>query len=143
MLEALTVILEKEFDDVKAAYWLGRAKAQITSEFQPFEDARIKLVHKYAQKDENGDLPEVAAGEPYEMADTEAFNTEYGEMANEEIMIKYNPISVDRLIGIKGITGDDIAKLGRLIEDEDEAEPKDEDEIGTAEVPEPLVIQPK
>lgn len=119
ILEALKVILEKDFDDVKAAYWLGRAQAQITSEFGPFEQTRIKLVQKHARKDEGGNLPEIAEGASYEMDDMEAFVAEYNDLANQEIEIKYNPISIDRLAGVKGIIGADIANLSKLLKDEE------------------------
>ena len=124
MLEGLKVVLDKEFVDMKAAYWLGRAQAQITTELQPFEQARRKLIQKHGVKDDEGNLPEIGPGEAYPMVDMEAFATEFNELAEEEVEIGYNPISVDRLAGIKGVTGVDIAKLGRLINDDvEEAKP--------------------
>jgi len=122
ILEGLNVILEKEFDDVKAAYWLGRAQAQIQTEFAPFEQARIKLVEKHAAKDGEGNLPKLEAGEAYDMEDMEAFITEYSDLANQEVEIKYNPIAIDRLAGMKDVKGSDIAKLGRLVKDDDDQE---------------------
>ncbi len=124
MLEGLKVVMAKEFDDVKSAYWLGRAQAQMLTEFQPFDQARMKLVRKYARKDEKGEPVgiETDLGTSYDIEDKEAFNAEYSEIAKQEIEITYYPLAIDGLAGVKGITGEDIAKLGRLIKDDEDEE---------------------
>ena len=138
MLEGLKVVLEKEFDDAKGALRLGLAKAQILAEFGPCEQARLKLAEKYARKDEEGNFIELKTdeGTTYDIENVEAFSIEMSDLMKQEITIKYNPISVDMLAGVKGVIGEDIAKLGRLIKDDEDDEATEK--AKPAVVPDPI-----
>ncbi len=130
MLEALPVILDKELP-VKTAYWFRRAIQQLQSEFVPFEESRRKLVEKYGERDEKGEL--LQEDSSYKIIDLVAFQAEYGELALEEIEIKYEPVTIDQLVinvvcpkcgnvcaeSSQTAKVSDLLRLGRLIKDED------------------------
>jgi len=118
MLMALSGILEKELP-AKTAYWLARAQKGLVSEFEPFEAARKKLVNRYAKKDETGEA--IVDGDHFVVEDMDALNAEFAELSDQEVEIKYNPISIEQLgdINIKPV---DVLRLGRLIKDEDDEE---------------------
>lgn len=126
IMEALPAVLDKEIP-AKTAYWLARAFKQIQPEFEPFERARQKLVEKHGKryerdrKDKKGQVIEkkgelIIKDNTYPMKDQELFNKEYNELAEQEIEIKYEPITVEQL-GDAKIKGTDILKLGRLIKE--------------------------
>lgn len=120
---------------VKTSYWLARALTQLRTEFEPFEKARQKLVeihakrHKKDQKDKKGKViakkgEMVRVGNIFLMEDTEKFNEEYSELAEQEIEIKYEPIPIEKFIvkdgegnEINALKGNDILNLGRLIKE--------------------------
>jgi len=118
MLMALSEMLEKELP-AKTAYWLARAQKGLVSEFEPFEAARKKLVNRYAKKDETGEA--IVDGDHFVVEDMDALNAESEELSDQEVEIKYNPISIEQLgdINIKPV---DVLRLGRLIKDEDDEE---------------------
>lgn len=122
MMDGLPAVRDKEIP-IKTAYWLARAYQQLNTAFAPFEEARQKLVHKFAKKDADGNLPKIPKGESYEMEDMEAFVKEFNELAEEEVEIKYNPLSIAQFGDINASVSD-LLRLGRLIKDEDEVEDK-------------------
>ena len=118
MMEALNVVMDKEIP-AKTAYWLSKALKELGSEFEAMEKARQTLVNKYAKKDDEDQL--IVEDNQYVMEDMAAFNAEFIELAEQEIEIKYKPISVDQLGDIQ-IKGTDLFKLGKLIKDDEEEE---------------------
>jgi len=116
MIEVLPVLMEEKLP-VKTAYWLARALQELSRKFEPFETARKNLVNKYAEKDEAGEL--IVDGDTYVIDDMEAFQAEFATLAEQEVEIKYNPLTLDQLGDIQ-VKGTDIFKLGRLITDNEE-----------------------
>jgi len=112
MIEALPALIEKEIE-FKEAYWLGRAVDQLQSELNAFNKARFKLIEKYGKKDRAGKL--IEKDNRYDIVDKEAFQKDFDEIAEQEIEIKYNPISADKFKDIK-IAPKVLLGLGRLIE---------------------------
>jgi len=124
-IDSLAILIDKEIE-FKEAYWLGRATDQIQNELNAFNKARTKLIMKYGKKDKNGELivkygEKDKDGKPiersgrYDIPDQEAFQKDFDEIANEEIEIKYKPISADKFEGIN-IAPRVLIGLGRLIE---------------------------
>ena len=119
MIDALRVLMNQPLP-IKVSYWLKRALVDLMKEFAPFEESRVELIKKYAEKDEAGEWVEKEG--QYVIPDREAFDEEYAELAEQEIEIKYEPLGIDRFEDAK-ISGVDLMKLGRLIKD-DEEEPE-------------------
>lgn len=111
MVQFLPKLLDKEIE-FKQAYWLGRATDQLQNELRAFEKARFKLIEKYGKKDKDGELIEKDG--KYNITDTDAFQKDFDEIANIEIEIKYEPISVDKFEGTK-ISAEVLLGLGKLI----------------------------
>jgi len=111
MVQWLPKLIDKEIE-FKQAYWLGRATDQLQNELRAFEKARFKLIEKYGKKDKDGELIEKDG--KYNITDTDAFQKDFDEIADMEIEIKYEPISVDEFEGTK-ISAEVLLGLGRLI----------------------------
>lgn len=106
MNESLNTVLAKELP-VKPAYWLARFLDKISSEYKAMEDARKKLVEKYAKKDKDGKpvMKKVKDDKPQEYdltkANMEKFQAEYAELGKEEFEVDFKPIKLDQLGDIK------------------------------------------
>ena len=98
LMDGLPAVLQKDLP-IKTAYWLGRAFKEIAREFEPFEEARKKLVEKYVkkytkdEKDKNGKVTHkkgdfIVDGNRYVLTDEEAFQKEFTDLANQEVEIK-------------------------------------------------------
>lgn len=111
MVQWLPKLIDKEIE-FEQAYWLGRATAQLQNELGAFEKARFKLIKKYGMKDEKGELIEKDG--KFNITDTDAFQKDFDKIADIEIEIKYEPISVDEFKGTK-IATEVLLGLGRLI----------------------------
>jgi len=120
IMEALPVILEEKLP-VKTAYWFTRTFRDLAREFKIFNETRMKLVDRYAKRDEKGKY--IVKDGRYVMKDEKAFDREYDELAEQEIEIKFEPITIDQLgdINIKPM---DLLKLGRLIKQENKDDKK-------------------
>lgn len=134
MMDVLPEVIDREGLPSRATWWLGRALGDIQREFEPFEKARQNLIKKYATTDEEGEFITKQQGDltVHVFEDQPAFEKEVSELSDEEIEIKYKPLSVDQL-GTAQIKGTEFLKLGRLI-----TEPSEE--ADEADEPEPLTI---
>jgi len=92
--EGLNEILTKELP-IKPAYWFGKLGKKVHKELAEFEENRVKLIKKYASKDDKGEF--IVKDNKYEFEDKEAFNSEFIELAGTEIEIDFNPISIEQL----------------------------------------------
>lgn len=95
--ETLQSLAQKSLK-AKLAFQVGRMLKAADKEIQDFNETRMKVITKYGEKDENGELitdennnckidPNSAA----------AFNTEFNELLNSEIEINANKIKVEDL----------------------------------------------
>lgn len=98
IMEGLNAILAKELS-IKPAYWFGKLGKKLHKEFTEFEENRVKLAKKHALKDENGQP--VIENNKYKFADIESFNAEFKELAETEIEIDFNPVSLEQLGDVK------------------------------------------
>ena len=120
IIEGLTVLASQQLP-IKNQYWIGKTLAKLTKEYQEVETNRYKLCMKHSQKDEKCEpiTKEENGQKVYVMSDQEAFNNELFELWNEEIDIKFTPIPLEQLEGVK-VDMPTIMKLGGFIIGEEE-----------------------
>lgn len=116
--EGLEEILTKEIP-IKPAYWLARFLNKLQSEFGAFEKARMHLIDKHVKLDENNKPlfkkdKEGKDTNRYDIADMDAFQKEFDQLAEEEIEIDFKPIKLADLGDIK-IKPINLSKLGKVI----------------------------
>lgn len=104
IIAGLNELMDKELP-IKAAYWTGKLGKMIHHEFIAFEDIRIKIVQKYAVKNNKNEFviesDEDNNKQEYKLADTDAFNKEYKELLNTEIDIDFSPIPMSMFGDVK------------------------------------------
>lgn len=120
IIEGLTILSSKEIP-IKNQYWINKTLTKLIKEFKEVETSRHKLCMKHCQKDEKGEpvTKEDNGQKVYVMANQEAFNNELFEIWNEEIDIKFTPIPLEQLEGVK-VDMPTIMKLDGFIIDEPE-----------------------
>lgn len=85
----------------KLAWQVARLLKAADAEIQEFNDTRLKLIQKYGQKDENGELATDADGNCQILPDSiTQFSTELNELLNTEVEIGANKILIDELENI-------------------------------------------
>lgn len=104
--------------DFKLAYRLGKILKKVNVELVALEEARIKLIDKYGEKDEK-------KGMKVPEANMEVFTKEYTAILAEEIDLDVVPVPMDLLerSGIK-ITTVELNAVEKLIETLKEEEAK-------------------
>ena len=120
MQTGLDAILAKELP-IKPAYWLARFMDKVSFEYKAMESARMKLLEKYAKKDEDGKLAmKKVKGKPDEFDLTKTnmkkFQDEYGELGKVEFDIDIDPIKLADLGDIK-LKPFVLIQLGKIIEE--------------------------
>lgn len=115
VIEGLSVLASKELP-IKNQYWIGKTLSKLTKEFQAVEAGRYKLCMKYCKKDEKGEPITKIENENkvYDMVDPVAFQNELYELWNVEIDVKFTPIPIEQLEGIK-VDRETIINLGDFI----------------------------
>jgi len=131
---------------VKMAYWFARTLRELGEHMQDMEKAREKLVDEHAKKytkdkkDKDGRLIE-EKGKPvtiknrYQFKDQKKFEKAFKELADQEIEIKYDGVTLEELEKLVGeqecpeckkkipseviFRGMDIFNLGKLVLDPD------------------------
>lgn len=104
--QGLVALFDTKFQNVKAAYWIGRAAKKIISEFKQLEKAREVLLKKYdAQK-----------GKPLAPDREEDFKKEFDELLKEEIEISIDKIKFDQLREVK-FSPKELSSLDWLVEE--------------------------
>lgn len=81
---------------VKVSYWFARIASKLQPEVEVFEGRRVELLKKYAKTDENNELV-LDESDQAQLIDEDGFRKEYAEIANEDIEIKIDSISIDDL----------------------------------------------
>jgi len=114
IIDGLSEIAETKLP-VKTAYWVNKISRVVVKEFGTFEDQRIKLINRYAKKDEKG--RPLIENDNFVLADAEGFNKDFSELASMEIDLHVNPFSIDQFGDIE-ISPLSLAKLGRLLADD-------------------------
>lgn len=80
----------------RVAFKVARLLKKLESELQVFNDTRIKLIEKYAKRDENGDFVLNEKSEyQFDQNNANAFIEEMNKLLIEPIQIDANPISIE------------------------------------------------
>jgi len=111
--QSLPTILDREIP-AREAFLFARLSAQLSQELKLFEQTRFKLIEKYGERDDNGNL--IQEDNHYKLKDPEAFGKEYNELLNHEIEIAFDPIDISRLDGIN-LKPRDLINLGAFLKD--------------------------
>ena len=87
--------LAKEKMPTTASYKIAKLLKTIEREFAIFEEQRMKLLDKYADKDETGKF--IITDNKYQFTKNgrERFDAEFEELSNLEIEVDFTPIAVN------------------------------------------------
>lgn len=120
IIEGLSVLASERLP-IKHAYWIGKVLSKLTKEFQEAEKSRYALCVKHCKKDAQGNPVTRIENENkvYDMVDPDAFVQELNELWGLEIDVKFLPIPLEQLEGIKIDTAT-ILKLDGFIVMEEE-----------------------
>jgi len=88
--EALSKILDQELP-IKTSFKLTKLVKFLDPELKNIEDHRIKLIKKYGEETEEGEV--AVKG----IDNIRQFNTEFSSLLDEEIEIDFEPIPIDSL----------------------------------------------
>lgn len=113
----------------KTAYWFARTLRELSEHMKDFEEARRNLLEKHAKKDKKGEF--IVVNGEYDVRNRPAFDKEFRGLADQEISIKFEGVTLKQL-GSADVRSIDQFSLGKLIKDE--GEPKDENEEKKSEV---------
>lgn len=95
--ETLQKLAQKDFK-AKLAWSIARLLKSAEVEIQSFNEARMNLIKKYGEKDENGELVTDENGNcKIENESINEFSNELNELINTEVEINANKISLDLL----------------------------------------------
>jgi len=121
-LIGLNKVLHVDGLDNRANYGFCRMAPAIQAEYQSFEQARMDLIAKHAQRDEAGN--KTTSDGQYVMTDPEAYQTEYEQLAAQTISVNVQPVLASLIIASEGcVTGAIMLQLAELIRDDVGAEP--------------------
>jgi len=109
LVKALPKITDKEIP-AGVAYRLFKLLKSCSEEMSVLEQARVKLVEKYAE--EKGEGKELQVSDE----NKEKFQEEFTTLLNEEIEIKFTPIKIKEF-GDISFSVNDIAPLEKIIKD--------------------------
>ena len=121
LMDSVTTLQKLSQQDFKAklAWSIARLLKAAEVEVQAFNDARMNLITKYGEKDENGELITDEKGNCKIMPDNvSTFNAELNELLASEIEINANKINFELLENLD-FTPSDIAVLEPFIEIEE------------------------
>lgn len=118
--DALKKLSETELK-AKLAWQVGRLLKAADAEIQSFNEARLNLIKKYGEKDENGELiTDENDNCKITQESISDFTNELNELVESEIEINANKININSL-GDKEFTPSEISQLEVFIDfDEDE-----------------------
>ncbi len=111
--------LAKKPMKVKAAYKTAKMLNAIEKEYQLFQDARTKLIEKYGQRGDDGNL-KIDENGNYSVSNENliAFNKELNEMLEEKVTLNANPLNVEELEEANFTPADMIALTPFMDDDE-------------------------
>ena len=106
----LTKLLEQEIP-VKSSFKLSKVLRDISKELSVLEDSRQNLIRQYGEVQENGST---TITDPENLA---SFQSEFGDLLNEEVTFEYDPISIDLLGDNLNLTVAEVTVLSGLFEE--------------------------
>lgn len=113
IMEGLNTIMTDHLP-IKASYWVSKLAKKIDKEFGHSEEARMLLVKKYGELDENGNL--ISKGSQYNIKDRLAFDKEFNDLMKTEIDLDFNKIPLS-LFGDADVTPASLLALDKFIDE--------------------------
>jgi hypothetical protein len=113
---------ENGFADFKATYNVAKLYRRVQKELKVARDLHLKLLEKYAEKDENGNfVPQPNARAPYKIKPEceEAYEKEMEEFMATEFEVDCQPLKASQLGSVR-VTPADIVALGDVFEIDEE-----------------------
>ncbi len=96
VVENAKYIIEESNVPIKLAYKLTKLYKKLNTELEQLEETRIKLITKYAEKDEDGNVKQNEDNSVPIMKDKlNEFQTEVNDLFSMEIDIEFEPINID------------------------------------------------
>ncbi|MDD4781936.1 MAG: hypothetical protein PHT02_15225 [Tissierellia bacterium] len=111
--QSLTKLLTKELS-IKTSYKLSKLGKLIIDEYKLFEETRMKIIDKYGDKDEEGNIIQNDNKITIPKENLDSFNKEFNELMDIEVKFDFEPISIDKL-GEINISPIDLMVLGDFI----------------------------
>ena len=117
IIGSLNKLIDKEIS-IKTSYKLSKLTRNLMNEYKLYEDNRVKLINKYAEKDEIGNVKINKEDNTIIILDVnrDKFNNEFVELINIDIEIEFEKIRLDDL-GDVMISPRDLLNLDFLFED--------------------------
>ena len=117
ILESLNKIIDKEIS-IKISYKISKLTKQLMNEYKLYEENRIRLINKYAERDEQGNIKINKEDNTIIILDVDRdkFNNEFIELVNIDIEIEFDKIRLDDL-GDVMISPRDLLNLDFLFSD--------------------------
>ena len=98
--------------NIKTAYKLSKLIKIVIAELDIFRENHVKLLDRYADKDEVGEF--IIINHKYQIDDLDNFNKEYQDLVNIEINIDIEPFTFNDLLEIT-FTAQDMLLLEKFI----------------------------
>ena len=98
IIGSLNKLIDKEIP-IKTSYKLSKLTRNLMNEYKIYEDNRMKLINKYAEKDENGNIKINKEDNTIMIlnGNRDKFNNEFIELVNIEIELEFDKIKLDDL----------------------------------------------
>lgn len=110
----LNKLVSEEFNG-KQSFIIYKTLKAVNKEIEDFNEARQKLIYKYAKKDENGELIVVDDSVSFNGEEAKIFQEEIQDLLTAEVEIICNKIPVDWLEKIQ-LTPQEIFSIEAFIE---------------------------
>jgi len=117
ILDSLNKLIDKEVN-IKTSYKLSKLFKQLINEYNHFDENRIKLLNKYAEKDNNGEVKVNKENNSVFILDVNKgkFNKEFSELVSIEVEFVFEKVRLDDL-GDTIISPRDLFNLDFLFEE--------------------------
>ena len=113
--EALQKLASMELK-AKTSWQIGRILKSADAEIQSFNEARMNLIRKYGEKDENGELITDDKGNCKILEEgVKEFASELNDLIEQEVELNANKVAVEDLDG-KEFTPSEMAQLEMFID---------------------------
>ena len=100
----------------RTAYAVGKILKSVDTEMQSFNDARMELIRKYGEKDDNNELKTDEQGNVRILPEVlDSFNNELHDLLETLVELNVNKIRIDDIEDIN-FTPSEMAQIGDFIE---------------------------
>jgi hypothetical protein len=93
--QAMPKLINLDFANIKAAYWIGRNAKILDAEFTSLNEQRVKLVKEYGVEDKKSNKWNIPA------ENRAKFDKLFEELLETEVDLNINQISLDMLADVK------------------------------------------